>query len=101
MAGGNDESDGTFLTDVMFKGKAPTNTKPSFKRPSSSQRAGTVTKNKKPESEDELEDDLDSEYRDQVFDFDAGQNLINRAENWLDNKKNNFDNVSMSSGKTS
>ena len=46
--GGNEDNEGTFLTDVMFKGKAPTNTKPKgFQRPSSSQRAGTVTKNKK------------------------------------------------------
>ena len=28
MAGSNEDNDGTFLTDVMFKGKAPTNTKP-------------------------------------------------------------------------
>ena len=49
MNGGGEDNDATFLTDVLFKNapKPPTNTKPKFNRPSSSQRAGTVTKNKK------------------------------------------------------
>ena len=35
-----------------------------------------------------------------MFDFEQSQNLLNRAENWLDNKKSNYDSMSMSSGKT-
>ena len=101
MNGGGEDTDNTFLTNIMGgpKPKPPTNTKPKAFRPNSSQRAGTELKNKN-DSDNELDDDLDSEYRDQVFDFEQSQNLLNRAENWLDGKKNNFDNISMSSGLT-
>ena len=33
-------------------------------------------------------DDLDSEYQDIVFDVDYADDLINRAEKWLDPAKN-------------
>ena len=78
----------------MFKGqrqtpsnlKKPNNSKP-FKRPNSSQRAGTVVKKKPGESDEELKsEDLDSEYRDMVFDFEESQAMLHKAQNFLDGK---------------
>ena len=86
-----DKGGDTFLTDMLYKGdKGKTPTKPP--KPGSSKpnlrgkRAETDLKQAKME-DDEKESAIDSdEYNDMVYDIEYGKQLINRADDFLEDK---------------